>query len=117
MRKLLQKFPLGVVAGSKDDFGDGPAADLAGGVENAVAPALAKRGDDWGLAKHGVACFVSIEHDSAQIAQHVGDHAFATRNATGKTEDQHLISSKFKVQSSKFKVILSTLNFELGTWN
>src|SRR5882724_4444480 len=89
MREPFEERALGFAAGREYDFCDGSAADLTGWVKNAVAPALFELGNDFRLTQHRVARLVRLEHDGPHVAQVVGDHTFAARNAANKAEDEH----------------------------
>ena len=57
-----------------------------------LAPAGLERRNHLRLAQHRMPGLVGIEHDRAQVAKAVRDHAFAARNAADKAEDEHGMS-------------------------
>ena len=59
------------------------------------------------LAQHGVAGPVGVEHDRPQIAQAVGDQAFAARDAADEAEDEHAVDRVQRVgqESQELEVI------------
>jgi hypothetical protein len=84
MGERLQELLVGLAAGRKDNFRNFASADLAGRIEDAIAPPLAEGGDHVRLAEHFVARSVGVEHDRPQIAKAIRDHAFAAGNAADK---------------------------------
>ena len=62
---------------------------MTSGVENSVAPTSCDGSNYIWFTKDFVSDPIRVEHDDSEVAQDIGDQAFATRNAADKTEDEH----------------------------